>query len=391
MENVIPKYVRPIAKIDDPINKISYWDNAIDAFDEKNYKETIINTLKYINPSLFEGVDTEGDFEIVKMQGSAEINIKVTNDTFSIKAPFLKITDKTNKIALLRKIAEVNFYPLRLAQIHLHNDELVFEYSMPIELSQPHKVYDIIRNVAIYADEYDDMFIEKYNAEFCKNPKYVQLSKEEQNQVWSQITDIFEDYKNYTSFFKEKRWDDFIWDIIVITLLKISNMPYVHGKLRSDLIDNIGRMFNSDLDYHFRVDKSVNYLKELLETPKEQIMKNIYHADTLISLRWRSSEQAISERLKPNLDQVKAYERDESNFNVSYFIQFILLKLIYDYNLEDTYKQAIYQVLEDVSGLEPQEAAPKLIKVFYKLQDGSINQQEEKQKEKKGFFSKLFN
>lgn len=389
IENVIPKYTRPIAKIDDPVNKVSYWDEAIDAFDEKDYKKTVIAIINYMNSNLLENVDTSGDFEIIQMQGSAEIHVKVTEKNFSIKAPFLKITDKTNKIALLRKVAEVNFSPLRLAQIRQHDNQLWFEYEMPIELSQPNKVYDIIRNVAVYADDYDDMFINDYKAEFIKKPAYKELSNTEKEQVWKQITDIFTDYKNYTELFKEKRWDDFMWDNIVINLLKISNMPYVHGELRSDLIKNISRTFDSDLDFNFRVDKGVNYMKKLMALSKEEIMSNIYHTEQFISLRWRSSQQAVTDRLKNNLERVQKYEKDESNFNVSYYIQFVFLKLIYDYNLDEVHKNAIYDVLEEVSGLEPNEAAPKLIKVFYAMQDGSINKIEKPKK--KGFFSKLFN
>jgi len=389
IENVIPKYTRPIAKIDDPVNKVSYWDEAIDAFDEKDYKKTVIAIINYMNSNLLENVDTSGDFEIIQMQGSAEIHVKVTEKNFSIKAPFLKITDKTNKIALLRKVAEVNFSPLRLAQIRQHDNQLWFEYEMPIELSQPNKVYDIIRNVAVYADDYDDMFINDYKAEFIKKPAYKELSNTEKEQVWKQITDIFTDYKNYTELFKEKRWDDFMWDNIVINLLKISNMPYVHGELRSDLIKNISRTFDSDLDFNFRVDKGVNYMKKLMALSKEEIMSNIYHTEQFISLRWRSSQQAVTDRLKNNLERVQKYEKDESYFNVSYYIQFVFLKLIYDYNLDEVHKNAIYDVLEEVSGLEPNEAAPKLIKVFYAMQDGSINKIEKPKK--KGFFSTLFN
>lgn len=390
MENVIPKYVRPIAKIDEPENKISFWEEAKDAFDDKKFKETAIAVINYINPNLLEGKNTDGDIEIIQMQGSAEIHVKITDKKFRVKAPFLRITDKTNKVALLRKVAEVNFSPLRLAQIRQHKDELWFEYEMPIELSQPNKVYDILRNVAVYADDYDDMFINKYQAEFYKKPEYKELTETEKEQVWKQITEIFEDYTNYVQFFKDKRWDDFIWDMLVISMLKISNMPYVHGKLRSDLIEYVGNLFNSDLDFNFRVDKGVNYMKKLMAKSKEEIMSDIYYANHLISLRWRSSQQAITDRLKHNLERVQDYEKEESNFNISYYLQFVFLKLIYDYNLGDIYKKAIYDVLEEVSGLEPNQAAPKLTKVFYAMQDGSINNRKAK-KEKKGFFSKLFN
>jgi len=389
MENRVPKYVRPIAKIDDPINKIEYWDAAVEAFDEKKYKETIIAILNYMNPSLLEGKDTEADIEIVQMQGSAEIHVKVTDTTFSVKAPFLRMTKDTNKVALLRKVAEVNFTPLRLAQIHQRDETLSFEYEMPIELAHPNKLYDVIRNIVVYADDYDDKFINDYKATFYKKPTYKALSETEKEQVWKQISNILNDYKNYTAFFKEKRWEGFIWDIIVISMLKISNMPYVNGELRSDLIEYIGNLFDGDLDLNYRVDRGVNFMKKLMAKSQDEIMRDVYHTGQFISLRWRSSQQIISDKLKNNVEYVKRYEKEANKINLSYYLQLTFLKLIYDFNLEETYLNEIYNVLEEVSGLEPDKAAAKLVKVFYALQTGTINPKASK-KEKKGFFSKLF-
>lgn len=390
MENVIPRYTRPIPGIFEPKIEVSHWDEATDAFDDKEYKKSIIEVINFLNPEILKSVDTSGDFEVIQSQGSAEIRVKVTEEKLSIVAPFLKITDTTNKIALLRKVAEVNFSPLRLAQIYNESDKLFFQYETSLELAQPNKVYDVLRNISIYSDDFDDQFIENYNAEFLQEPKHVALTKEEQGAIWKQISDILEDYKNYTQFFKDKRWDNFQWDLIVISLMKLSNMPYVHGKLRSDLIDYIVVLFNNNLDFHYRMDKGVNYMKKIASYSQEEIMSNVYHAEFFISLRWRSSEQIITERLKHNLERVESYERDESHFSLSYYLQFTLLKLVYDYSLDDNYRQAIETVLEEISGLEPDEAAPKLAKVYYLLYSGDINKKSEV-KEKKGFFSQLFN
>ena len=260
---------------------------------------------------------------------------------------------------------------------------------MPISVCQPNKVYDIIREVCIYADDYDDMFIENYNAAFYKTPKYTPLTDSEKEQVWNQISEILEDYKNYSQFFKEKRWDDFEWDISVISMLKISNMPYINGILRTDLQEYISNLFNGNLDFNFRKNKGTNFMKELCAKSKEEIMSNAYHADSFISLRWRSSEQIIKDWANGRLEMVQKYEKKESNFNQSYYLQFQFLKLIYDYNLEENYCNVIHNVLEEVSGLTPTEAAPKLTKVFYALLNGEINKVNKKKK--KGFLSSLFN
>lgn len=393
MENVIPRYRRPIPSIGDPVIDVAHWDTAIDAYDEKEYRKSVFEVLNYINPSLLKDKDLSGDVEVIQMQGSAEIHVKITDKTLRIQAPFLKITSETNKVALLRRVGEVNFSPLGLASIVLRGEELWFEYEMSLVVCQPNKVYDLLHEVCVYADDYDDQFIDKYKATFYKEPTIKPLTEKEKEEVWSQISDVFEDYHNYTQFFIEKRWTNFQWDNLVISLLKLSNMPYIHGKLRSDLIEYIRNLFNGDLDFQFRVDKGVNFMKKLSAKPKEEIMKNAYHAEQFISLRWRSSPQIVTDRLKGNLEQVQKYEKEESYFNLSYYLQFTLLKLIYDFNLEESYKKAIEDVMEEVSSLEPDEAAPKLTKVYYQLYEANVTEQEvtEAPKKKKGFFSKLFN
>lgn len=393
MENVLPRYKRPVASIATPITKVEHWDKALNAFDEGQFKQSIIEVINYINPNLLKDKDLSGTIEIHQSQGSAEINVLITNETFSVRAPFLKITEATNRVALLRKVAEVNFSPLKLEQIHLKNNELWFEYEMPIELSQPNKVYDLLRNVSVYADDYDDMFNEKYKTTFYKEATHTALNESEQDLVWSQISNIFEDYSNYVQYFKEKRLDAFLWDNLVISILKLSNMPYLNGKLRSDLEEYVVNLFDSNIDFNFRVDRSTSFMKKLIVKSREDIMKNVYHAEQFISIRWRSSPQIITDRLAASIDQVEAYKKEGSTFNLSYYLQFTLLKLIFDYTLEENYRNAIEQVLEDVTGLDPDDAAPILTKAFYNLHSGQVNNvgtASNKEPKKKGFFASLF-
>lgn len=388
MNNVLPKFKRPLKDSNDPKTNVSYWDKALDAFDEKQYKNALIHTLNYMNSTLLEGVDTNGNFSIERGQGSALILLEVTDNEFKIKAPFLKITESTNKIALLRKVGEVNFSPLTLAQIHLKDDTLWFGYNMPLSLCQPYKVYDVLRDVCVYADDYDDEFVEKYKAAFYQDPKTTPLTAENQEKAWSQIEDILTDYQNYSAFFKEKRWDNFQWDIIVISILKLSNMPYVHGSLRTKLQEYVNNMFNGDIDFQFRIDKGTNFMKKLCKMSKEEYLKNIYNADALVSLKWRSSTEIVQDNMKNRENIVNKYVKDNDNFSLCYYLQFSFLHLVYSYNLEEDQLNAIYDVLESVSGLDPAKAAPKLLDTYTGLLNGTATPV--RKKVKKGLFSKLF-
>ena len=387
MKNVLPKFQRPIQGIDEPRIAFSSWDKAIDAYDNKDYRTALIETINYINPELLKNKDTTGDIALDRGQGSAEIQVRINETTFSVKATFLKVTANTNKVALYRKIAEVNFNPLTLSQIKLREDTFWFEYESPITLCQPYKVYDVLREICVYADDYDDEFVEKYKADFYKESNTQPLAGEEVEQVWQQINTILTDYKDYSAFFKEKRWNAFQWDLMVISLLKIVNMPYVHGTLRTKLQEYVHNLFNNQIDFQHRIDKGTNFMLKLCAKTKEDFMKDIYHADSFISLKWRSSVQILQDDAKNLENTVTKYVNDGDNFSLSYFLQYNFLYTLYNFNVEEVHKNAIYDVLEQVSGLEPQDAAPKLLKTYYSFLNGDTKTAASG---KKGLFAKLF-
>lgn len=386
MNNVLPKFQRPIQGIDEPRAEVANWDKAMDAYDAKNFRTAVIETINYINPGILAGKNTQEHITIVRGQGSAEIHVSITDSTFTVKAPFLRATDTTNKVALYRKIAEVNFNPLTLSQINLKDDTLWFEYEMPIALCQPYKVYDVLREICVYADDYDDEFVEKYKADFYKEASVQPLAGSEAETVWQQIQDILNDYKNYSAFFKEKRWDVFQWDITLISILKIVNMPYVHGTLRTKLQEYVNNMMNNGINFQLRVDKGTNFMQKLCAKSKEDFMNDIYHADVFISLKWRSSVQILQEDAKHLESTVNRYVNDGDNFSLCYYLQYNFLYILYNFNVEEVHKNAIYDVLEKVSGLEPPAAAPKLLDTYYSLLNGSTKAASGS----KGLFAKLF-
>ncbi|MGB5555998.1 MAG: hypothetical protein WBM83_15185 [Flavobacteriaceae bacterium] len=386
MQNVLPKFKRPRKGINEPKTEVAHWDKAMDAYDAKDFRTALIETINYINPEILKNKKTDGEIILAHGQGSAEIQVIISNDSFSIKAPFLKVTENTNKVALFRKVAEVNFNPLTLAQIHLKNDTLWFEYEMPLTLCQPYKVYDVLREICLYADDYDDEFVEKYKADFYQEAKIQPLTGDEVNRAWQQINDILTDYKNYSEYFKEKRWDAFQWDITVISILKIVNMPYVHGTLRTKIQEYVFNMFNGNIDFQHRVDKGINLMQKLCTKPKEEYLKELYHADTFISLKWRSSDQILQESVKNWESYVTKYQNDGDNFALCYYLQYNFLYLLYNYNVEEQHKNAIYDVLESVSGLEPQVAAPKMVATYNAFLTGNTKAKTSA----KGLFSKLF-
>ncbi len=391
MKHVLPRFRRPIESKGVPRSELAYWTKAMEAYDARDHRNALINTLLYINPDLLNGTNIEGPIQIVCPQGSAVIQIDITEDAFSIRAPFLRTTESTNKIALYRRVAEVNFHPLKLTQIQLRDDILWFEHQTKVELCNPYKVYDLLKEISLFADNYDDEFIEKFDATFYQEPKITPLNDQEKELVWLQLEEILSDYKKYSAFFQEKRWNDFQYDIAAISILKIVNMPYVHGTLRTTLESYVVTLFDTQTDFKLRTDKSYGFMEHLCNMGKEDYFKNIYHAESLISPKWRSSAQTLQNEAKRIETNVNNFKQTNDNLMICYYLQEHFQYFLYLLNVEEHHKKIIYNVLEAVSGQEIDEAAPQLLQVYQCFLDGTADDFiSTKTSSQKGFFSRFF-
>lgn len=392
MKNTVPKYQRPLKSLKEPMVHVDSWYEAIDAFDEKNYDLSIRKLLNYINPEVAKKVTSNtGDFSFEYPQGSSTITFGVRNQLLFIEAPFVKITPNTNKIALLRRVSELNFSHLTLPQIHLLGDLLWFKYETPLHLCQPNKIYDALREICITADDFDDEFIEKYEAENIQEPVVEQLCEEDKNKVWEHIQEVLSQYKTYMSYFEEKRWEGSQWDIIMLSLFQLGNMPYINGILRTDLYEYISNINNGRIDFKLRLDKGKNFFKQLSEKSKEELMKNIYHAQSFMGLKWRSSSKILQEVAVDYEEDIRKYKSSDDSFNIVYYLEYLYLRLLYYYTLDENYKEFLMNTLERASDKTYEEGAKILLETYEHLLNETLPKGLGSQKSKgKGLFARLF-
>lgn len=386
MNTTMPLYQAPIEFGNDPENLVAYWDAAYDGYDAKDYRKCVLNTINYINPGVLADKDLNSDIEITQNHGSAVIRIKITDKEFTVTAPFLKIHN-ANKVAIMRRVAEVNFSSLTLPQIRYKDDALWFYFKTSLDLCNPRKVYDVIREICLYADDYDDEFIEKYKAEYYTPPNITQLEEEKKERVWQSFRAIAEQYEKYLQEFEKERWLGSVWDIMAISMLNLANMPYVHGTLRTELEQAISTHYNGDLDGNYRIDKAKSFLNELFkDTSKEQFLENVYLADTFVSVKGRSSIQILMTVCNDAKDYIVKDINEGNTFSAAYAMQRFFIKLLYDYNLDGKHQDVILETLGKAGGKECNEAAKDLWVTFQGFLNGAI----EGGPRKKGFFAKLF-
>lgn len=387
MSTTVPFYQKPIEFGIEPENLVQYWDRANKAYNNQDYRGGLFNTIKYINSHAFARKDTKGDINAVYNHGSASVNIKVNDTDFEISAPFLKIHN-ANKIALMRRVVEANFSSLTLAQIALKNDALTFYFKTSLDLCHPLKIFDVIREICIYADDFDDEFIEKYKAEYYRQPDIRPLSEPQKEKAWQSFQAIASQCDEYVAAFEQKRWMGSMWYVMAISMLNLSNMAYIHGTLRTDLEKAIATHYNGDLDGSYRIDQSKAFLRKLFhETSKEKFMENVYLADKFVSIKSRSSVEILMALFDNEKDDFIKDLNEGNNFSAAYSMQCFFIKLMYEYNLDGKHEDVILKTLERIGGKECGQAA----KILWNTYSGFLNGAVEGGPRRKGLLARLFN
>ncbi len=365
---MFPRFDIPLKSEREP-NLLYYsWGEITDAYEKKNYKAEIYQIIKYFNQEVAKQIEPEKDINLEVKHANILLKIKVNDNGFSIKAPFLKITEDTNTIALLRKISEINFDSLNLPQIILADEILSFSYACPLELCRPSKILDIIKDICYQGDYFSPELKENYNAVYFINPSRKDLSANEKNNILESIRNILTDYDNCMQFFEKERLNEYYWDIITITLLKLENMPYFNGTLRNRLFDNLNLMY-SDNEMNFRIDRAMAFIKELKAKTDEDLINCLYYANIFCSRLNFINQEKLTEYIENDRKRLEKLKQENRYLAITYDIYERLLNIIYLYNIDHRTKNKIYEALNQIKPNTPwKKASDILYELYFGLQ-----------------------
>src|SRR5690349_13621629 len=118
----------------------SYWAVATDAWKQGRYLDSVFAVLDYINPSLRKTFGNAAQNEFNVPHGSVVVKVSIKGDSIEVDSAFVNIKDAL-RVPLLRRVAELNFYPLGLSQIKLSGDNLNFHFKCTLDTCEPFKIY----------------------------------------------------------------------------------------------------------------------------------------------------------------------------------------------------------------------------------------------------------
>lgn len=371
------------------------WDNVLYLYETGKYEETIRELINFIDPEIEKKFADPARSSYHIPHGSIIVNLNITYDIFSVSAPFLDITN-AKQIPVMRQVTQLNFTPLFLSRIELDENKLFFKFECPLNLCEPYKIYDVLREICINADNYDDEFISKFEAVRIQQPQIYPYTEEEKLLAWNTTQQYIKEAFSAYEVLENKRLTTYLWDILIITLLKIDYFCAPQGRLRNE-IEKTFLYLNSKEDYYQRLSDGKDFLKKLQVYDRSKFENDLYRIEVFMPYKFRSNLDSVRNALKYAYEtagkEIKALDYIGATLTLEYGI----LNFFYTNSTDEDVVKILTNAMEQASVKSMSEASSILFDAVEKIMtkddfstSSSLINKTEKTDEDKGFFKRLF-
>lgn len=341
------------------------WQVTLDSFNKKNFRETVINFLNYLDPEVVKKYGNKNKDEFDIPHGSIVIKLKLTDKELDINAPFLSVPEKKVN-ALLRQIAEINFSVLFLTQIVLEEDKLHFRIKLPLELCEPYKLYDILYEICINADHYDDLFIEKFQTQRIYTPKFTRYSEKELKDYFEKFKLHVKESRDFLTYFKEKRWFDIGVESALISMMKIDYIFSPQGFLRTEIEKAINESY-AKIPPAEKLEHAYSFFENLETISYEKFADSTYKTEFLISVRKHATLPVVKKQLENYYNNAEKDMASSAHLSAVIFLLYDIYNLYYRFLVPKNIEETLNQGLKNSSGKEWKTAAEEIFKSMTKV------------------------
>lgn len=375
-------FVTPV--LDSTQSKVNMeaYEQAIDRYNEGSHLEAFHLLLDHLNPEFRTKYGNAGGTEFHIPHGSILVNILVAEDKLQISADFLELPEK-GRVAMLRQVADLNINRLMLPRFRKDGDTLKMEYACPLSQSHPHKIYFILRNICHIGDRYDDEFCAKFGARRSYEPQITPYPEEETTRIHEAIRQTCRETLDAVKEYEAERKYGYSWNVIDTAFYKISYFAHPQGQLMNDLDKAIDDM-DKELPVAELVVKGKAFLEKLLAMPREELARDLYFVDTLVSTKRRSSLNNVQENFKDvYLEANEAIEAE--NYERSAVRILYKFYEMYFYNdVQDDLNAVVANALRKSAGKPMEEASEILFEALEKVMEDDLTADDGDEDEESG-------
>lgn len=355
---------------------VEAFDVSVEAFENQEYLKSFYALLDYINGDFRTKYGNVQGSEFNIPHGSIVVNIKLDDEKLTITAPFVALPEK-GRIPVLRQVAGLNFNAMDLAMIFLKGDQLYFEYSCPIQLINPYKIYYILEEICRTGDKYDDEFETKFDAKRIYEPKIQPYDDATLENIYNALQLSCKECLDAVKYFESSRKYGFVWNIIQTTLLKFMYFANPQGQLLNDMQKAIREMDREDIPLPEITAKGKAVVERLQKMTKEELAEDLYYAETFIPSKRRSNLQNIQENFEDCYKKVTSYLETGDNMTVCVMVTYKFYEMYYYNNLQDDVNNVVVKALQKSSALPWDQAAPILYQAMEAIMEDELDEEED--------------
>lgn len=369
MKNTMP-FIQPVEDAKRVPVRRELYEQSVDLYEQGKHLEAFHCLLDYMNDGLRlkYGNDVGDEFHIP--HGSIVVDIVIKDGIMLIEADFLKIPEK-GRVAMLRQLADLNINKLMLARFLKDGDKLKIAYATPISQSHPHKIFGVLQNICSVGDRYDDEFCTKFGATRCYEPQVKPYSEEMLNRVYEGIQTIGKATLEALKEYNAVRAYGYSWNVLDTAFYQISYFAQPQGQLGNDLEKAVIDM-DAERPVEEVVSKGTDYLKKLLGASKEELAKDLYSVDMLVSNRRSVSLQNVQEVFKSVYDESTAALQTSDFERVTVRLLYLFYETYFYNDVPADISAVIEYALRTSGGLPVEQAAKLLYKAIDDIMDGDL-------------------
>lgn len=369
MKNAIT-YFEPVHSSTQSAFDAERYRQSVELYDNKQYTEALHTFLDSLNPKFRETYGNAEGTEFHIPHGSIVVDILLADDRLRFHADFMELPAK-GSVAMLRQVAGLNTNQLLLPTFLLEGNKLTLDYSCPIQRSHPAKLYGVLRDICYIGDQYDDEFSAKFGATRLYTPNVRPYSTEEIDRLYDAIQTICRDALAAVKEYDSNRQGAYSWNILETAVYQILYTAAPQGQLLNELDKAIADL-DRDLPVNELNQKGVEVLKKLAATPKEELARNLYHVDTLISTKRRSSLRNVQDNLREVYEQAEQAIQGGNFEAATVRMLYKFYEMYYYCDVQDDINNVAAKALAKASGLAWEEAADVLYDALDDIMEGNL-------------------
>ena len=363
-------YVPPVVDSTQSSIHIEDFEKSVDLYNQGEYLQAFHCLLNYLNPDFRAKYGNLEGTEFHIPHGSILVHIYVKENAFRINADFLTLPEK-GRVAMLRQVADLNINRLMLPRFVKDGDSLRMEYSCPLSLSHPHKMYFVLQNICHIGDKYDDEFCTKFGATRCYEPKVTPYPQEEVDRIYEGLQKLGRETLEVIKEYDADRKYGYSWNVLDTTFYQISYFARPQGQLLNDLDKAVDDM-DAELPTAEVVAKGKAFLEKLLALSKEELAADLYFVDTLVSTKRRSSLKNMQENFISVYKEATEAIQTENYERSAVRLLYIFYEAYFYNDMQDDINVIISRALSKASGRSMEDASEVLYNAMDKIMEGDL-------------------